>query len=139
MTPRKEARLVAVDRSRRSFLALGLILLPVLRTAAAGPREPQHASSPAARIGEIEARLGGPAELTAYLRLLGDAVTRVDRHDPLPNSPIPEHLHDSTPPPDMLESMQTLLLDKRTPPQPSRPLLETWLTGSTTGANKLRA
>lgn len=41
---------------------------------------------------------GGPAELTAYLRSLGDMVTSMDRYEPTPTEAVPGDPRDTTSP-----------------------------------------
>lgn len=82
--------------------------------------------------------VGGPASLTGFLRQLGDDVTRLDRIEPELNSAVPGDPRDTTTPDSMLSLMHQLLVGEglgRT----SRDQLITWLVGSTTGAEKLRA
>jgi beta-lactamase class A len=80
--------------------------------------------------------VGGPAGVTAFLRSLGDQVTRLDRTEPtlnLASDPL-----DTTTPAAMLRSMRTLLVGT-TLSAASRQQLADWLVASTTGATKIRA
>jgi beta-lactamase class A len=84
------------------------------------------------------ASLGGPIAFTAYVRNLGDRVTRLDRNEPMLNEAIIGDPRDTTSPAAMLGDLQVLLtgsaLSKR-----SRERLTAWLVGSTTGHKRLRA
>jgi len=82
--------------------------------------------------------LGGPAALTAYMRTLGDSVTRLDRTETELDTAIPGDLRDTTTPAAMLASMQKFLLTDALP-SAERAQLQTWLIGGTTGARRIRA
>lgn len=86
----------------------------------------------------IMASYGGPAALTAYLRTLGDSVTRIDRLEPELNLKHPDEPMDTTTPRAMVMNLHKLLLgDVLT--TASRQLLTEWLVGNTTGGKRLRA
>ncbi len=81
---------------------------------------------------------GGPEALTAFLRGIGDRVTRCDRHEPELNFSAADDLRDTTSPEAILATWQTLLLgDVLTPA--SRARLTQWLIGNRTGDTRLRA
>jgi beta-lactamase class A len=82
--------------------------------------------------------LGGPAGLTAYLRALGDTVTRLDRTEPDLNEARPGDLRDTTSPNAMVRNLQQLLLGDGLSAR-SRMRLADWLAGGTTGATRFRA
>jgi len=83
-------------------------------------------------------RLGGPAQLTAFIRRSGDRVTRLDRYEEELNTNLPGDARDTTTPAAMLGLMQALLLgDALT--TPSRARLTGWMEGATTGLGRLRA
>lgn len=84
------------------------------------------------------AQVGGPAGLTAYIRSLGNPVTRLDRAEPELNEATPGDPRDTTSPSAMVNSMQKLLLRDGLS-APSRTRLTTWLQESSTGKNRLRA
>ena len=84
------------------------------------------------------ASFGGPAGLTAWLRGLGDAQTRLDRIETALNEATPGDPRDTTTPAAMLADMQRLLLDDALSPR-SREQLAAWLLASKTGAKRLRA
>ena len=82
---------------------------------------------------------GGPAAVTAYLRSIGDATTRLDRYEPALN----EHDHegderDTTTPLTMMKTLQVLLLGDALSPS-SRHQLAAWMIGGKTGDARLRA
>lgn len=82
---------------------------------------------------------GGPAAVTAFLRTLGDAVTRLDRHEPdLNNHQVGAgDLRDTTSPAAMAATMQRLLLGEVISGA-SRALLTGWLREAATGLTRLR-
>ncbi len=81
---------------------------------------------------------GGPAAVTAYLRSLGDTVTRLDRREPYLNEAKPGDPRDTTSPDAMLEVLRkTVLGDALT--QSSREQLIAWLVANKTGDRRLRA
>ena len=84
------------------------------------------------------ASMGGPAAVTAFVRGLGDAVTRLDRIEPELNVGGPGDLRDTTTPDAMLATMQTLLLGTALS-TPSRDRLVGWLRACSTGTDQLRA
>lgn len=84
------------------------------------------------------ARSGGPAGLTAFLRSLGDEVTRLDRIEPDLNEARPGDPRDTTSPAAMLHSLQRLLLGDALAPA-SRDRLEAWMVATRTGDARLRA
>jgi beta-lactamase class A len=82
--------------------------------------------------------IGGPAGLTAYLRLLGDDLTRLDRWETELNEAVPGDPRDTTTPGAMLKTMAKLTLGDALSPA-SRERLQGWLRGSRTGDKRLRA
>lgn len=83
-------------------------------------------------------RLGGPEGLTAWLRGVGDPVTRLDRNEPTLNSALPGDSRDTTTPEAMRATLGRILLGSVLAP-PSRDRLEHWMVGSQTGLKRLRA
>jgi beta-lactamase class A len=73
------------------------------------------------------ANLGGPAGVTAYVRTLGDTVTRLDRTEPGANTCIPGDPRDTTSPAAMLADLQTLAFGHALS-EASRTRLIAWLT-----------
>lgn len=84
------------------------------------------------------ASFGGPAGLTAYLRGLGDSVTRLDRTEPELNEAVPGDPRDTTTPAAMLETVHKIALGPALS-DASRKLIVQWLQGNTTGDRRLRA
>jgi beta-lactamase class A len=75
------------------------------------------------------ASFGGPAALTAYLRSLGDPVTRLDRTEPALNIVKPGEIHDTTSPAAMAGTLRRLLLGDALS-DTSRTLLTGWMIGA---------
>jgi len=86
----------------------------------------------------ILAQLGGPRGLTAYLRSIGDATTRLDRWEPELNTAIPGDPRDTTTPDAMVETLRSLVLRRALSPA-SRARLAGWLVDNKTGDARLRA
>lgn len=82
--------------------------------------------------------LGGPAALTAYIRSMGDSLTRLDRYEPELNTSIPGDPRDTTTPAAMAKNLQSLLLQDKLSAE-SRKLLTQWMLENKTGAARLRA
>ena len=79
-------------------------------------------------------RVGGPAEVTAFLRDIGDDVTRLDRKEPQVNQFTPGDPRDTTSPAAMASTWKALLLDAALTPA-SRAQLADWMRhGGVTGA-----
>ncbi len=81
---------------------------------------------------------GGPARLTAYLRTLGDPVTRLDRYEPELNEATPGDPRDTTTPVAMLNLLRKTVLGT-TLSVSSRRQLIAWLVANKTGDKRLRA
>ncbi|WP_138466042.1 class A beta-lactamase [Poseidonocella sp. HB161398] len=79
-------------------------------------------------------RLGGPQAVSAFLRALGDPVSRLDRREPALNDVPPGELQDTTTPAAMAASLQALFLGDALSPA-SRAQLAGWMShGGVTGA-----
>lgn len=83
-------------------------------------------------------RLGGPQQLTAFVRGLGDVHTRFDRNEPTLNEALPGDPRDTTTPVAMLESMARVTLGDGLSPA-SKAQLVRWLQANKTGDRRLRA
>lgn len=81
---------------------------------------------------------GGPAGLTAWLRGIGDATTRLDRIEPDLNAGAIGDPRDTTTPAAMASTLRTLLLGDVLSPA-SRTRLTDWMLATTTGGARLRA
>ena len=82
--------------------------------------------------------IGGPAGLTAYLRGIGDTVTRLDRTEPTLNEALSGDPRDTTSPLSMAADLNRLVLGDALSPG-SRKLLADWLVAGKTGDARLRA
>jgi beta-lactamase class A len=82
--------------------------------------------------------IGGPARLNAYLRELGDTVSRMDRYEPGLNRDRPKDPRDTTTPRAIATDHDKLVLgDALTAGK--RALLNGWLERNTTGGERIRA
>jgi beta-lactamase class A len=86
----------------------------------------------------ILADIGGPEGFTAFVRSLGDSVTRLDRNEPTLNTSIPGDERDTTTPQAMAGDLQKTLIDDALS-ETSRKQLETWLINDKVGDKRLRA
>ena len=84
------------------------------------------------------ASFGGPAGLTAYLRSIGDKVTRLDRTEPDLNESARGDPRDTTSPSAMLDTMRKLVVGDALFPS-SRQQLADWLIANKTGDARIRA
>ncbi|WP_067714055.1 class A beta-lactamase [Nocardia yamanashiensis] len=82
--------------------------------------------------------LDGPAGLTAYLRTLGDATSRLDRWETELNTAIPGDERDTTAPGVLAADYRALTVGTELP-EAERAQLKSWLVASTTGGNRIRA
>ena len=82
--------------------------------------------------------VNGPAGFTAFMRQLGDTVTRLDRNEPSLNEAIPGDPRDTTTPLAMLGNVQAVLLGDALSAA-SRARLLAWGVGNRTGDARLRA
>jgi beta-lactamase class A len=84
------------------------------------------------------AGFGGPAGLTAFMRSLGDAHTRLDRIETALNEARAGDPRDTTTPAAMVGSMQKILLGDALSPASRAQLLQ-WLEDNKTGGERIRA
>lgn len=82
--------------------------------------------------------IGGPAGLTAFLRRIGDPVTRLDRMEPFMSEARPGDPRDTTSPDAIAATWERLLLGNILS-SASRARLTAWLIANTTGGTRLRA
>lgn len=80
--------------------------------------------------------IGGPSSLTAFVRSLGDTVTRSDRYEPFSNTY--DGLLDTTTPRAIAKTAGTILLGP-TLQQETRDLLTRWMINTKPGLQRLRA
>ncbi len=79
-------------------------------------------------------RLGGPHKVTAFLRAIGDPVSRLDRREPDLNTFTPGDPRDTTTPAAMASTLENMLAGDALSPQ-SRAQLVKWMSaGGVTGA-----
>lgn len=84
------------------------------------------------------ASLGGPVEVTAFVRTIGDPVTRLDRIEPALNEGKEGDPRDTTTPSAMASDFRSLIAGDALKPR-SRDQLIAWLVGNKTGDTRLRA
>lgn len=84
------------------------------------------------------AQVGGPAGVTAWLRGIGDAETRLDRTEPALNTAVPGDPRDTTTPAAMTASLRSVLSGTVLSPA-SREHLHGWLRDCRTGDARIRA
>ncbi|MDB5563689.1 MAG: Beta-lactamase [Tardiphaga sp.] len=84
------------------------------------------------------ASLGGPAKVTAFVRALGDQVTRLDRIEPALNEGKDGDPRDTTTPNAMASDFRSLVTGHALS-SGSRDQLIAWLVGNKTGDTRLRA
>ncbi|WP_246707287.1 class A beta-lactamase [Mesorhizobium sp. NZP2077] len=81
---------------------------------------------------------GGPAQLTAYLRSLGDDVGRLDRTEPDLNESLPDDKRDTISPLAMVNNLERLTLGNGLSNKGQAQLVE-WLVANKTGDDRIRA
>jgi beta-lactamase class A len=81
---------------------------------------------------------GGPEGLTAFVRSLGDNVTRLDRNEPALNVVGPGEVHDTTTPVAMVGLLRSVLLGQVLL-SGSRARLEKWMVDAKVGEHRLPA
>ncbi|MGW6729033.1 class A beta-lactamase [Nocardia sp. NPDC055029] len=82
--------------------------------------------------------LGGPEGFTAFLRALGDTVSRLDRWEPELNTAIPGDERDTTTAAALVADYRALVVGTALP-EPERAQLAAWLKDSVTGAKRINA
>ncbi|QDG79259.1 class A beta-lactamase [Labrenzia sp. PHM005] len=82
--------------------------------------------------------LGGPAGLTAFMRSVGDQITRLDRYEPTLNEGTPGDPRDTTTPRAAAETLYKLVFSNALS-DASRNKLAGWLEGNLVGDSTLRA
>lgn len=113
-----------------TYLAAGQVSIGVLCKAAV-----EVSDNPAANL--LLKTMGGPQGLTAWLRRLGDPLTRLDRWETELNSATPGDARDTTTPAAMAATVGKLTTGKVLTPA-SREVLVGWMRASSTGLNRLR-
>ena len=82
--------------------------------------------------------IGGPPGFTAFLRRIGDQITRLDRYETMMSEARPGDPRDTTSPDAMAASLERVALGNVLSPA-SRAQLTNWLVANTTGDTRLRA
>lgn len=82
--------------------------------------------------------LGGPSDVTAYARSIGNDTFRLDRWETELNTAIPGDPRDTVTPRAMAGTLHALVLGE-TLPVNERELLATWMRGNKTGDKRIRA
>ena len=82
--------------------------------------------------------LGGPERVTAFIRSLGDEVTRLDNNEPALNVVGVGEVHDTTTPSSMVRLLSTVLFGQVLSPA-SRSRLEGWMLDAKVGEHRLPA
>lgn len=82
--------------------------------------------------------LGGPEGFTAFLRSLGDTVSRLDRWEPELNTAVPGDERDTTTAAALAADYRALVLGDALA-EPERAQLTEWLKANTTGAKRIEA
>jgi beta-lactamase class A len=96
----------------------------------------EHSDNTAANL--LLRDVGGPTAVTAYLRGLGDTVTRLDRNEPALNEAVPGDPRDTTTPLAMATLMAKLVRESLLS-SASKALLFDWLRRCDTGTSRIRA
>jgi beta-lactamase class A len=84
------------------------------------------------------ATIGGPGGVTAFMRRLGDPVTRLDRTEPALNEAAPGDVRDTTTP-EAMANLLARLVRSRVLSDASKARLYRWMRGATTGLTRIRA
>jgi beta-lactamase class A len=83
--------------------------------------------------------IGGPAQLTAFFRSLGDNVSRLDRIETDLNSNLPDDPRDTTTPDAMAGNLKSLLVDDGALSMASRNRLTDWMLNEQNGRSRIRS
>lgn len=116
-----EKDLVTPFKATRPHLADGMTVAELCEAAAI------VSDSTAANL--LLASFGGPSALTAYLRSMGDHMTRIDRTELALNIVRPRETHDTTSPRAMAATLRQILLGSALSPA-SRARLTEWMMAS---------
>lgn len=82
--------------------------------------------------------LGGPSEVTGFLRGIGDTTTRLDRYEPELNEATPGDPRDTTTPQAMAQTLERLLLGDALAPA-AREQLDAWMSANAVANGLLRS
>ncbi|WP_336221461.1 CdiA/SED family class A beta-lactamase [Citrobacter amalonaticus] len=89
-------------------------------------------------MNKLVEHLGGPGNVTAFARSIGDTTFRLDRKEPELNTAIPGDERDTTTPLAMAKSLRNLTLGDALATTQRTQLVD-WLKGNTTGGQSIRA
>jgi beta-lactamase class A len=95
-----------------------------------------HSDNAAANV--LLTGIGGPTAFNQFMRVTGDEVTRLDRHEPALNTNVPGDPRDTTTPRAMVDFMLRVFTQDVLS-LPSRALLIDWMIASRTGMDRVRA
>jgi beta-lactamase class A len=82
--------------------------------------------------------IGGPPQVTAFFRSLGDNLSRLDRMELDLNSNLPDDPRDTTTPDAMASNLKSLLVDEEALSAASRSRLTNWMLNEQNGRNRIR-
>lgn len=82
--------------------------------------------------------IGGPASLTAFIRMTGDEITRLDRRETDLNEGAPGDTRDTTTPAAMARTIEKLVLGEMLSPE-SRQQLKNWMIANEVAGKLIRA
>lgn len=91
-----------------------------------------------AAVNLLMKELDGPEAVTAFARAIGDETFRLDRWEPQLNSALPGDVRDTSTPQAMAFTLQRLMLGNALG-EAQRGQLQAWMTGNTTGGQRVRA
>jgi beta-lactamase class A len=83
--------------------------------------------------------IGGPAQLTAFFRSIGDNVSRLDRMELDLNSNLPDDPRDTTTPDATSSNLKSLLVDYEVLSAASQNRLTNWMLNEQNGRNRIRS
>jgi beta-lactamase class A len=83
--------------------------------------------------------IGGPAQLTAFFRSIGDNVSRLDRMELDLNSNLPDDPRDTTTPDAMSSNLKSLLVDHEVLSAASQNRLTNWMFNEQNGRDRIRS
>jgi beta-lactamase class A len=83
--------------------------------------------------------IGGPAQLTAFFRSIGDDVSRLDRMELDLNSNLPDDPRDTTTPDAMSGDLKSLIVDHEVLSAPLQNRLTNWMLNEQNGRNRIRS
>jgi len=128
--PVEAADLVAHSPSARAHVGTGMTLREAAEAAL------RYSDNTAGNL--LLRAVGGPEGITAFVRSLGDPVTRSDRWEPALNTAVPGDERDTSTPRALSADVRELVLGSRLDVA-ARELLRGWMLANTTGDARIRA